>query len=277
VWLLPAVNALVSVGGRAPPASSMKQRIVIAAAVAKEVHSLMLTQTDAVLLHQLGFSPRRVLQDPTGAQVRLGSGFDNRALKATAQRLGLTPPASVDHHSRLDAAYRRILARLWTGQWCHTQTVHAWIDALQGLISSSTAKALTAPLLRFCTAPPPPRTPFYVHILGDGHCWYSSVARAEGKTNEQLRAAITAALAAQPTTLPACLSNISLIDGVERIPIIRDAASAQRAIESSLQTRRVRDMWFAGEEEMVLYSMAEKGAVRFLVFSSPPPSAAGSV
>jgi hypothetical protein len=96
------------------------------AAVAKEVHSLMRKQTKAALVAQLGFPPRRVLQDPTGASVRFGSGFDNRALKATAQRLGLTPPASMDHHIRLNAAYRRILAQLWLGGWQHSQAVRAW-------------------------------------------------------------------------------------------------------------------------------------------------------
>jgi hypothetical protein len=61
---------------------------------------------------------------------------------------------------------------------------------------------------------------------------------------------------------------ITLVDRDEDIITIKDAESAKRAITTSLQTRRLREMWFAGEQEMLLYARATKGAVRFVVFSS---------
>ena len=92
VWLGAAVRALLPLSGRLPSAVAVKERICLAAAVAREMNFLLHSATDADCRAQLGFSPRELIGDLTGEDVPLGSGLNSRALKRTGARVLVTPP-----------------------------------------------------------------------------------------------------------------------------------------------------------------------------------------
>jgi len=271
VWLGAAVRALLPLSGRLPSAVAVKERICLAAAVAREMNFLLHSATDADCRVRLGFSPRALIGDLTGEDVPLGSGLNSRALKRTGARVLVTPPGRTDHHARLDAACRLLLAQLWTGDLQHSEAVQAWLAAVE-------AAATGVPEARMLAALPAGASPSplasYVRTPGDGHCWYTSVSHAEALEREAIRDAIADALRAQAHRSPTDLSVIQLIDHDRAIVHVTDEISRRRSVDASLQTKRLRDMWFAGEEEMLLYAAAAGGAVRFLVLSSADPTGA---
>ena len=266
-WLAAALRTLQPPGGRTPPLHGLKQRLIMAAATAQEVHALMESQTDAAILALLKFSPRRMLQDPSGSDLQLGNGVSSGALRVTCSGLNLTVPANFDHYCRVDAAQRLILRQLWTGDLVQSREAHAWISALKRLATEGVPAGIPG-----IAALPQHRgdqpAPVYTAVAGDGHCWYSCVALAEAKSQKEVQAAVTAALQKQSTAPPACLSLVRLVDSDSEVIDVTDHASAKRAVQASLSTKRLRDMHYAGDPEMVLYSMATKGAVRFLVLAS---------
>ena len=267
-WLASAVRALQPPGGRMPTLADLKQRLIIAAAAAQELHALMESRTDADIAKQFGFSARRLLQDPSGTDLLLGNGVCSSALKLTCKPLKLTAPVNTERYAQVDAAQRIILRQLWSGCLNEKEVTLAWIDALKRLATEGPPTQMPALLDALRDQPSVPVEPVYTPVAGDGHCWYACVALAESQTQEEIQAAITAALRKQSTAPPACLALVKLIDSDSDLIDVVDQASAKRALQVSLQTKRLRDRHYAGDPEMILYSMATKGAARFLVFSS---------
>ena len=265
-WVAGALRAIISSlsgGGRAPSAPIAKQRLALAATIALEVTDLMESRTDRAIMQQLGFSPRRLLNDLAGAQVRLGSGLNSGALKVTCKKLGITAPADTEHYSRIDGAYRILLAQLWLGDARSMLLVRRICERLQ--------QQLMLPLSEEVIPFPAEADlshPRYVSVAGDGHCLYSCISRAEGVTNPDVRDAIRAELESQPSEMPGCLPNINLVDKPEHCIHIVDAETAHAAKQQSLQSRRLNNMWFAGESELLLYAKSTQGAVRFRALSS---------
>ena len=266
-WVAGALRAIISSlagGGRAPTAPTAKQRLALAATIALEVTDLMESWTDRTIMSQLGFSPRRLLEDLTGARVRLGSGLNSGALKVTCKKLGITAPADTEHYARIDAAYRTFLAQLWSGDAHSMQLARRFCSRLQQQVTllMSDAEKISIQVDVYT------RYPIYVPAAGDGHCLYSCISHAESTTNPAVRDSIRSALETQPSGMPDCLTNINLVDKPEQCIDIVDAETAHAAKQQSLQTRRLNNMWFAGESELLLYAKATQGAVRFRVLSS---------
>ena len=265
-WVAGALRAIISSlsgGGRAPSAPIAKQRLALAATIALEVTDLMESKTDRAIMQQLGFSPRRLLNDLAGTQVRLGSGLNSGALKTTCKKLGITAPADTEHYSRIDGAYRILLAQLWLGDVRSMQLVRRICERLQ--------QQMMLPLSED-VIPFPVEADFshprYVSVAGDGHCLYSCISRAEGITNPDVRDVIRAELESQPSEMPGCLTNINLVDKPEHCIHIVDAKTAHAAKQQSLESRRLNNMWFAGESELLLCAKSTQGAVRFRLLSS---------